>query len=124
MAKRILIVDDEPTLVKGLRFNLEQQEGYEIDVAYDGEEALEKFKNCTYDIILLDEELSQISGIELIKKIKEIRNFNTPIILLTKDNSYEYNEEHLNLGFNDYILKPLKKDNLLDKINKYTKKGD
>ena len=57
-----------------------------------------------YDVILLDEALTQISGAELMQKIKEIRNFNTPVILLTKDNSYEYNEEYLKLGFTDYIV--------------------
>ena len=56
------------------------------------------------------------------QKIKEIRNFNTPVILLTKDNSYEYNEEYTKVGFVDYILKPLKKEVLLEKINKHTKK--
>ena len=55
-------------------------------------------------------------------KIKEIRNFNTPVILLTKDNNYEYTDEYLNVGFSDYILKHIKKNELIDKINKYTKK--
>ena len=55
--------------------------------------------------------------------MKEIRNFKTPVILLTKDNSYEYNEEYTKVGFVDYILKPIKKENLLEKIDKYTKKG-
>ncbi|MEG2958032.1 MAG: response regulator, partial [Christensenellaceae bacterium] len=54
MAKNILIVDDEPTMVKGLRFNLEQQEGYNIDVAYDGEAAVEIFDASKHDLILLD----------------------------------------------------------------------
>ena len=77
-----------------------------------------------YDVILLDEELSQVSGIELMGKIKEIRNFNSPVIFMTKDNNYEYNEEYLNDGFSDYIIKPIKKAELLDKINKYTKKDN
>ena len=72
-------------------------------------------------MILLDEELSQITANELILKIKEIRNFDTPILLLTKDNSHEYKEEYLKNGFAGYILKPLKKDILLNEINKYTK---
>ena len=77
-----------------------------------------------YDLILLDEDLSQISGLELMAKIKEIRNFKTPVILLTKDNSYEYNEEYTKVGFTDYILKPLKKEAVLEKIDKYTKKDN
>lgn len=120
---KILAIDD---LESGLKIidKLLKDTNIELDKAINGKDSINKIRINKYDIILLDEELSQISGIELIKKIKEIRNFNTPIILLTKDNSYEYNEEHLKLGFNDYILKPLKKDNLLAKINKYTKKGD
>ena len=54
--------------------------------------------------------------------MREIRNFKTPVVLLTKDNSYEYNEEYTKEGFVDYILKPLKKEELLSKIDKYTKK--
>ena len=59
---------------------------------------------------------------ELIKKITSIRNFHVPVILLTKDNSYEYNDEFKKLGFSDYILKPVKKEDLLKTINEYTKK--
>ena len=73
-------------------------------------------------MVLIDEALSQITGAELLKKIKSIRNFNSPVILLTKDNNYEYNEEYKKLGFSDYLLKPVKKDELIDKINKYVKK--
>ena len=66
--------------------------------------------------------LSQISGIELMGKIKEIRNFNIPVVLMTKDNSYEYNEESEKIGFADYIIKPIKKEVLLEKINNNIKK--
>ena len=55
-------------------------------------------------------------------KIKEIRNFNNPVILLTKDNSYEYNEEYKKNGFVEFIIKPLKKDILFSKINDHVKK--
>ena len=117
----ILSVDDSESglkiiekLLKGINIKL--------DLASTGKECLDKVKINRYDLILLDEELSQISGIELMQKIKEIRNFNTPVILLTKDNSYEYNEEYTKLGFADYILKPLKKDILINKINEQVKK--
>lgn len=116
---KILAIDDSDSGLKIIE-KLLKDTNIKIDKAINGKDSLDKIKENKYDIILLDEELSQISGTELIKKIKEIRNFDTPIILLTKDNSYEYNEEHIKLGFNDYILKPLKKDNLLQKINKYS----
>ena len=118
----ILCVDDSESglkiidkLLKGTKIKL--------DLANTGKECLDKLKIGKYDLVLLDEELSQISGLEFIKKIYEIRNFKTPVILLTKSNSYEYNEEYLKLGFSDYLLKPLKKEELLKKIDKYVK-GD
>ena len=69
-------------------------------------------------MILLDEELNTITGEEMLEKLKKIRNFNIPVILLSKDNKYEYNEEYLNMGFSDIIIKPIKKEILLEKINK------
>ena len=94
-----------------------------MDFATNGKECINKIKAYDkYDIILLDEELTQISALELIKKIKNIRNFKIPVILLTKDNSYEYNDDFKKLGFSDYILKPAKKEELIDKVNKYVKK--
>ena len=56
------------------------------------------------------------------KKIQGIRNFDVPVILLTKDNSYEYNDEFKKLGFSDYILKPVKKEELLNKVKLYVKR--
>ena len=80
MAKRVLIVDDEPLIVKGLKFNLEQ-EGYETDCAYSGEEALNKYRDNKFDIILLDVMLPGISGTEVCHTIREESMI--PIIMLT-----------------------------------------
>lgn len=117
----ILSVDDSESGLKIIE-KLLKGTNIKLDLATNGKECLDKIKIGKYDLILLDEELSQISGLELMQKIKEIRNFNTPVILLTKDNSYEYNEEYVKIGFSDYILKPIKKEELLAKIDKYTKK--
>ena len=117
----ILSVDDSESGLKIIE-KLLKGTNIKLDLATNGKECIDKIKIGKYDLILLDEELSQISGTELLQKIKEIRNFNTPVILLTKDNSYEYNEEYSKVGFVDYVLKPLKKEELLAKINKYTKK--
>ena len=117
----ILSVDDSESGLKIIE-KLLKGTNIKLDLATTGKECIDKIKVGKYDLILLDEELSQISGIDLMKKIKALRNFKTPVLLLTKDNSYEYNEEYLKIGFNDYILKPLKKDTLLNKINEYTKK--
>ena len=119
--KKILMIDDNEASFRIID-KLLKGSNIIIDNCNNGKEAINKIKSKNkYDVILLDEELSQISGSELLKKLKEIRNFNIPVILLTKDNNYEYNEEYLKLGFVDYILKPIKKETLLEKINKYGK---
>lgn len=118
---KLLMIDDSESGIKIIE-KLIKGSNIKMDFAMNGKECIEKIKTYNkYDIILLDEQLSQISAMELIKKIKDIRNFDTPIILLTKDNSYEYNDEFKKLGFSDYLLKPVKKEELLNKINEYTK---
>jgi CheY-like chemotaxis protein len=62
--------------------------------------------------------LNTITGTEMLESLKKIRNFNIPVILLSKDNKYEYNEEYLKMGFSDIIIKPIKKEELLEKIDK------
>ena len=118
---KLLMIDDSESGIKIIE-KLIKGSNIKMDFAMNGKECIEKIKTYNkYDIILLDEQLSQISAMELIKKIKDIRNFDIPIILLTKDNSYEYNDEFKKLGFSDYLLKPVKKEELLNKINEYTK---
>ena len=78
--KRVLVVDDEKLIVKGIRFSLEQ-DNMEVDCAYDGEEALEKAKAGEYDIILLDLMLPKMDGLEVCQQIREFSN--VPIIMLT-----------------------------------------
>lgn len=118
----ILCVDDSDAGLKIID-KLLRGTKIKLDIADNGKECIDKIRVNKYNLILLDEELSQIKGSELMSKIKEIRNFNIPVVLLTKDNSHEYNEEYIKLGFCDYILKPIKKEDLLDKINKNIKKG-
>ena len=104
MAKNILIVDDEPTLVKGLRFNLEQQEGYAIDVAYDGEEALQVFDPEKHDLILLDLMLPKMDGMEVCQKIRSVSD--VPIIMLTAKGEDMDKIMGLEFGADDYMTKP------------------
>ncbi|MEA5002874.1 MAG: response regulator transcription factor [Christensenella sp.] len=104
MAKNILIVDDEPTLVKGLRFNLEQQEGYSIDVAYDGEEALAVFDPQKHDLILLDLMLPKMDGMEVCQKIRSTSD--VPIIMLTAKGEDMDKIMGLEFGADDYMTKP------------------
>ncbi|MBQ2873059.1 MAG: response regulator [Bacilli bacterium] len=121
---KLLMVDDSDSGIKIIE-KLIKGSNIKMDFATNGKDCVDKIKAYkNYDIILLDEQLSQISAIELMDKIKSIRNFSIPVILLTKDNSYEYNDEYKNLGFNGYLLKPVKKEELLNKIKECAKKDN
>lgn len=102
--KRILIVDDEPSLIKGLRFNLEQQDGYTVDEALDGEQALEKFSPDRYDLVLLDLMLPKLDGMEVCQRIRSISN--VPIIMLTAKDDDMDKIMGLEYGADDYLTKP------------------
>ncbi len=102
--KRILIVDDEPSLIKGLRFNLEQQDGYTVDEALDGEQALEKFAPDKYDLVLLDLMLPKVDGMEVCQRIRSISN--VPIIMLTAKDDDMDKIMGLEFGADDYMTKP------------------
>ena len=80
MAKRVLVVDDEKLIVKGIRFSLEQDD-MEVDCAYDGEEALALARDNTYDIILLDLMLPKVDGLSVCQQIREFSD--VPIVMLT-----------------------------------------
>ena len=103
MAKRILLVDDEPLILKGLKYTLEQ-EGYETDSAMDGEEALAKFFAAPYDMILLDVMLPKLDGISVCQRIRE--HSNVPIIMLTAKGEDMDKILGLEYGADDYMTKP------------------
>lgn len=102
MAK-VLVVDDEKLIVKGIRFSLEQ-DGYEVDCAYDGEEALNLAKETEYDIVLLDVMLPKMDGLEVCQAIREFSEM--PIIMLTAKGSDMDKILGLEYGADDYITKP------------------
>ena len=103
MGKKILVVDDEKLIVKGIRFSLEQ-DGMDVDCAYDGEEALKMAKENTYDIILLDIMLPKITGFEVCQQIREFSN--VPIVMLTAKGDDMDKILGLEYGADDYITKP------------------
>ena len=116
--KKILIIDNSESSIKIIE-KLLKGSNINIDYSLNGRDAYNKIKTKNrYDLILLDEELNTISGYEMLKNLQGIRNFNIPVILLSKDNKYEYNEEYLKMGFSDILIKPLNKEILLEKINK------
>ena len=104
MAKTILIVDDEPSVIKGLRFNLEQQEGYVVDAATDGEAALELFEPEKYDLVLLDLMLPKLDGMEVCQRIRAVSD--VPIIMLTAKGEDIDKIMGLEYGADDYMTKP------------------
>jgi len=102
-AKRVLVVDDERLIVKGIRFSLEK-DGMQVDCAYDGEEALEYARNNTYDMILLDVMLPKLTGFDVCLQIREFSN--VPIIMLTAKGDDMDKILGLEYGADDYITKP------------------
>lgn len=103
MAKKILVVDDETIIVKGLKFSLEQEE-YEVDCAYDGLSAVEKAESTDYDLILLDVMLPELSGYEVCQRIRE--KSDVPVIMLTAKSEDIDKIMGLEYGADDYITKP------------------
>ena len=103
MAKKVLVVDDERLIVKGIRFSLEQ-DGMEVDCAYDGEEAMEAAKMKEYDVVLLDVMLPKLSGFEVCQQIREFSAM--PIIMLTAKGDDMDKILGLEYGADDYITKP------------------
>lgn len=103
MGKKVLVVDDEKLIVKGIRFSLEQ-DGMDVDCAYDGEEALSLVKSKEYDIILLDVMLPKFNGFEVCQQIREFSN--VPIIMLTAKGDDMDKILGLDYGADDYMTKP------------------
>ena len=103
MAKKVLVVDDEKLIVKGIRFSLEQ-DGMEVDCAYDGEEALRMAKEKDYDIILLDVMLPKLDGFEVCQQLRETSS--VPVVMLTAKGDDMDKILGLEYGADDYITKP------------------
>ncbi len=103
MARKVLVVDDEKLIVKGIRFSLEQ-DGFEVECAYDGEEALEKARQTEYDVVLLDVMLPKLNGYEVCQSIREFSQM--PIIMLTAKSDDMEKILGLEYGADDYITKP------------------
>ena len=100
---KILVVDDEQLLVKGIKFNLEN-EGYQVETAFDGKKALELARNNNYDLIILDLMMPEIDGLECCMKIREFSN--VPIIMLTARGEDADKIIGFECGADDYITKP------------------
>ena len=102
-AKKILVVDDEKLIVKGIRFSLEQ-DGMEVDCAYDGEEALSLARQCEYDLVILDVMLPKLDGFQVCQQIREFSDM--PVVMLTAKSEEMDKILGLEYGADDYITKP------------------
>lgn len=100
---KILVVDDEKLLVKGIKFNLEN-DGYEVEAAYDGEEAVYLARNANYDLIILDLMMPKLDGLEACMRIREFSN--VPIIMLTARSEDMDKILGFEYGADDYVTKP------------------
>ena len=100
---KILVVDDEKVLVKGIKFNLEN-EGYQVEVGYDGEEAVEQARTGQFDLIILDLMMPKIDGLQACMKIREFSN--VPVIMLTARGEDADKIIGFECGADDYITKP------------------
>lgn len=121
---KILLVDDEKSLVKGLTSSLEYY-GFEVDTAYSGREAVEKFKTNAYDFIILDLMLPQIDGMSLCRMFREKSDI--PIIMLTARNDDLDKITGLETGADDYMTKPFNTMELIARIKaiyRRTRKGE
>lgn len=103
MNSRVLVVDDEKLIVKGIKFSLEQ-EGWEVDVAYDGEEALNLVKSSHYDVMILDVMLPKYDGLQVCQLVREFSNI--PIVMLTAKGEDMDKIMGLEYGADDYVTKP------------------
>ena len=113
-SKKILVVEDETHLAKGLKFNLER-EGYEVTVAGDGEAALEQLKDREFDLVILDLMLPKMGGIEVAKKIRET-NIRFPILMLSAKSTEQDRAAGLAVGADDYLAKPFHLPELLLRV--------
>ena len=100
---KILVVDDEKVLVKGIKFNLEN-EGYQVEVGYDGEQAVELARNGGFDLIILDLMMPKIDGLQACMRIREFSN--VPVIMLTARSEDTDKIIGFECGADDYITKP------------------
>lgn len=110
---KILVVDDEKTLVKGIKFNLEN-EGYEVECAYDGAAAVELARNNRFDLLILDVMMPEVDGLEACMRIREFSN--VPIIMLTAKSEDADKLMGFECGADDYLTKPFSVDELLARL--------
>lgn len=122
MKHRVLVVEDEESISMLLKFNL-QSHGFEVTVAYDGEQALEKIENGKFSCILLDLMIPKIDGVDVCKKIREWNIF-TPILMLTAMAEEENKIFGLEVGADDYLTKPFSPKEVVARVKALIRRVD
>ena len=118
----ILLIDDEKVLLEAVSDDL-REGGYEVTTAVSGEEGLKSFKILQHDLVIIDLKMEHMDGLEVSRQIKQL-NPETPIMILTGYGSMETAIEAIRLDLDDYVVKPINRDDLFEKINRCLKKKD
>ena len=119
---RILLIEDEQSLRKVIKLNLEL-EGFELGIAEDGAEALDKFNAEHFDLVILDLMLPKLSGLDVLKTLR-VKDASTPIIIISAKDTSSDRIQGLKLGADDYLTKPFEIEELLLRINNLIKRAD
>lgn len=121
MNRKILIIEDDKRIARFMEIDL-QQEGYQVDIRYDGRSGLKQVEDFLPDIVLLDIMLPEINGMEVCRRIRQFSN--VPIIMITAKNEVTDKVTGLDIGANDYITKPFAIEELLARIRVWLRKSD
>lgn len=121
MTKKVLVVDDEKPIADILKYNL-IKEGYEVSIAYDGEEAINKTFNLDPDIVLLDIMLPKKDGFQVLREIRQ--ELNTPVLMLTAKEEEVDKVLGLEMGADDYITKPFSMRELVARVKANVRRGE
>lgn len=117
---RLLYVEDEKFLAEAVKHNLEKRD-FDVDLAFDGEDGLEKAVDSIYDCVILDVMLPKLSGIQILERMRE-KKVATPVIMLSALSEVEDKVNGLNSGADDYLAKPFKTEELVARINALTRR--
>ena len=117
---KVLVVEDS-TINARVAEKILEQLNCKVEIVNNGKECLDIIQNNTYDLIFMDVMMPVMDGIEAFNKLKEQENFNTPVVTLTADNENGACEKYLSIGFNDYLSKPIMKEDIKKIIDKYQK---
>lgn len=123
MEPKILIIDDSPTLRKLLRFYLKKK-GYVVDEAHNGRVGLDCISSDQFDLIILDMAMPVMSGYQVLEKLKDMENFNTPILILSADKEQETKATGISLGASYYMTKPFKPPEVVERIEEIFKERE